>query len=157
MADKKTVLDDSNWINLKVDSSELDKFMVGLRADLSKVSDEVRKIAVDIIDLLPDLVLVESRGTGKLTTTVSIKPSKRFIALREAINTGNFDGFGVNKSIRKVPASVLAKEFTGPWLSIGYKKVADVASLVMGEVKDHPAVPGISKSERDVITKSSEE
>ncbi|SFI76140.1 hypothetical protein [Nitrosomonas sp. Nm34] len=146
-------------VNIKASSEEFDEFVEGLRDDLSKVSREVRKVALDIIELLPNHVSIASATTSKSTVAISIAPSKSFIALREAIKTGNFDGLNFNKSLRKASASaVLAEERSAhSWLSIGNEKVANIASLVIGEVKDHPAVTRISKPESDVIVVSCDE
>jgi len=80
------------------DSKKLGELLDGLFTELSKASDDVRKLALEFIEITPELFSFEYSIASRAAITVLFKPSQRLIDLEFAIRTGNLDSLVINRS-----------------------------------------------------------
>lgn len=78
-------------VEITADTKELSDFFEGLLTDLSNAPHEVRKLALDFLNLSTELVSFELGLTSGTVVTALLKPSQRLLDLGLAIRTGNFD------------------------------------------------------------------
>jgi hypothetical protein len=100
-----------NTIELKADAKELLEYIEQLRADLADAPLEIRKLALDFIDISPELVRFEFGVTSGSVVTALLKPTQRLLDLGLAIRTGNFDP----QLFRRLPAIKHSHKYNQPF------------------------------------------
>src|SRR5574340_1633069 len=63
-------------INVSAQVDALQAFLVGLEADLAAASQEVRQLALDLLDLAPKLADVQAGPAAGADVTILLEPSR---------------------------------------------------------------------------------
>lgn len=87
-------------INVSAQVDALQAFLVGLEADLAAASQEVRQLALDLLDLAPKLADVQAGPAAGADVTILLEPSQWFLDLAAAVRAGDLDWLGVEYSHR---------------------------------------------------------
>lgn len=78
-------------IDLAADTTELTRLIEELLSDLSDAPHEIRKLALDFLNLPFELVSFELGVTSGAVVTALLKPSQRLLDLRLAVRARDFD------------------------------------------------------------------
>lgn len=78
-------------IELTADTTELSELLGELLSYFSDAPHDIRKLALDFLDVPFELVSFELGVTSGAVVTALLKPSQRLLDLRLAVRTRNFD------------------------------------------------------------------
>ncbi len=88
-------------ITLRAETGALQVFLKELEADLAAAPQEVRQLALDLLDLASELADIQSSPTPGAGVAVLLKPSQWLLDFAAAVRAGNLDWLGVEHSHKR--------------------------------------------------------
>lgn len=88
-------------ITLRAETGALQMFLEEFEVDLAAAPQEVRQLALDLLDLESELVDIQSSPTPVAGVSVLLKPSQRLLDFAAAVRAGNLDWLSVEYSHKR--------------------------------------------------------
>lgn len=90
-------------VTLHAETRALQVFLGGLKSDLAEASQQVRELALDLLDLAPEFLNIQGGGASRAGMTILLEPSQWLRDFSAAVRAGDLDWLGVQQAHRRPP------------------------------------------------------